>query len=340
MRTRPTVIPLLDLDPDLGRLLSDQRVAEARTELQVEVSVIRRGPWAVARLSDADGRHLGLLVLDGVLAREILLSDTISTELVGAGDLLCPWHEGDGADLLAHDVRWSALDDLRIAVLDSRFASRLGRFPEVNSVLLERLAARVQRMAVSQAISQLNGVDRRLLALFWHLAARWGRVTPDGVAVPLALSHRLLAELVGARRPTVTTAMTRLAERGELIHREDATWLLTGDPVGIPTERIARLVEHRRRLVPSEPSNGREPQATQTADHSLADGDELRERRAGRSDDSLTRQRSDELQLTPELRPATRARIEASAVKHRKAQVALRLVRPDSDDGADFPIGS
>lgn len=288
MTRRPTVIPLLDLDPDAGRLLPAECVAEARAELQVQVSVIRRGPWDAARLSRADWGNLGLLVLDGVLAREILLADTISTELVGAGDLLCPWHEPDGSALLAHDIRWSVLADLRVAVLDRRFASRLRRFPEVNSVLLQRMSARVQRVAISQAISQLNGVDRRLLALFWHLAARWGRVTPDGVAVPMALSHRLLAELVGARRPTVTTALTRLAERGELIHREDATWLLTGLPIGVPTAQVARLVDHRRRLVPIEPSNAPESQAAETADNSAADRYELRERRAGRPDDSLS----------------------------------------------------
>jgi hypothetical protein len=285
MKPRLTVIPLLDLDPDLGRPLPDERVARARADLQVRVGAVRRGPWDAAQLSDAVGGHLGLLVLDGVLAREILLADTISTELMGAGDLLCPWHEAGGWALLANDIRWTVLDDLRVAVLDRRFASRLSGFPEVNSLLLARMSARVERVAISQAISQLNGVDRRLLALFWHLAARWGRVTPDGVALPMALSHRLLAELVGARRPTVTTALTHLAERGELIHREDATWLLTDQPVGIPTAQVARLVEHRRRLVPSEPSNGRERPA---AAHSPAGADELRERRAARSGDPLT----------------------------------------------------
>jgi hypothetical protein len=107
--------------------------------------------------------------------------------------------------------------------------------------------------------------------------ARGGRLGPAGKRHPL--------ELVGARRPTVTTALTHLAERGELIHRDDATWLLTDQPVGIPTAQVARVIEHRRRAVPSEPSNGRKPQA---AVHSPADADELRERRAARSGDPLT----------------------------------------------------
>ena len=69
-------------------------------------------------------------------------------------------------------------------------------------MIVDRLSERAHRLAVTQAISQLNRVDRRLLALFWHLAERWGRVARDGIAVPLALSHRLIGEVVGARRPT------------------------------------------------------------------------------------------------------------------------------------------
>jgi hypothetical protein len=37
------------------------------------------------------------------------------------------------------------------------------------------MSARVEGVAVSRAISRLNGVDRRLLALFSHLVVRWGR---------------------------------------------------------------------------------------------------------------------------------------------------------------------
>src|SRR5262249_41075196 len=155
----------------------------------------------------AHPEHVGLLVLDGVLAREVLIADTVSTELLGTGDLVRPWRISEDAALLAIEVRWTALADVRLAVLDRRFAGRLVRFPEINAMLLDRLADRTQRIAVSQAISQLNGVDRRLLALFWHLAERWGRMTGQGVAIPMTLSHRVLAQLVGARRPTVSTAL-------------------------------------------------------------------------------------------------------------------------------------
>ena len=105
-------------------------------------------------------------------------------------------------------------------------------------MLIDRLTERAQRLAMTQAISQLNGVDRRLLALFWHLGERWGRVVRDGVAVPRRRCRTgVIAQLVGARRPTVSTALGTLAERGELVRREDGGWLLTGEPVGVPTRR-------------------------------------------------------------------------------------------------------
>jgi hypothetical protein len=96
--------------------------------------------------------------------------------------------------------------------------------------IIDRINERALRLAVTQAISQLNRVDRRLLALFWHLAERWGRMTGDGVALPMTLSHRMLGQLVGARRPTVSTALSELAERRELVRRPDGSWLLRGDP--------------------------------------------------------------------------------------------------------------
>jgi CRP-like cAMP-binding protein len=74
-------------------------------------------------------------------------------------------------------------------------------------------------------------VDVRLHMLFWHLAARWGRVRGDGVTVPLRLTHTVLADLVAARRPTVTTALSELGRQG-LVRSVDEGWLLAGEPPG------------------------------------------------------------------------------------------------------------
>jgi CRP-like cAMP-binding protein len=256
-RSHESRTPLLDLDPDLGRLLARERVAEARSALGVRVALIRRGPWDAPALATAQPGHLGLLLLEGVVARGVLLADTTSIELMGGGDVLRPWHRDDGASLSRHEIRWTALTDARLALLDRHFAARLPHFPEVNAVIVERLLDRTHRLALTQAISQVNGVDRRLVALFWHLAERWGRVTPNGIAVPLTLSHRELGQLVGARRPTISTALGELARRGELIRRADGSWLLSGEPSGVPTQEVRRIIDHRRRLLPApNASNG------------------------------------------------------------------------------------
>jgi CRP-like cAMP-binding protein len=68
------------------------------------------------------------------------------------------------------------------------------------------------------------------MLFFWHLADRWGTVNADGVTVPLPVTHDVLAQLVCAQRPTVTTALRRLNEAGFLRRRADKTWLLTACP--------------------------------------------------------------------------------------------------------------
>jgi hypothetical protein len=243
---------LLELDSDLGQLLEGERRAAAEAELVVRVHRLPVGEWDAARLAGASAQHVGLLVLDGMLAREVLMADTVSTELLGPGDVVRPWGLQEPVHLLQLDVRWSVLSASRVALLDRRIAAQLTRYPEINAVLLDRVNERAVRLATTQAISQLNRVERRLLAFFWHLAERWGRMSSDGVVVPLTLSHRMLGQLVGARRPTVSSALGTLADSGELVRRPDGTWLLTGEPIGVPAGSIQRLVPLRRRLLPEQ----------------------------------------------------------------------------------------
>ena len=240
--------PLLELDADLGAFVPTDRRRAAWRELSVEVHRLRPGPWAVGE-ARGGAPQLGVLLLSGVIAREVIVSDTVSTELLGPGDVVRPWTIGAQHVLLQRAVRWNALTESHVAVLDRRFGEALAGWPEVNAVLIDRIDERAQRLAVTQAICQLNRVDRRLLSLFWHLAERWGQMTTEGVAIPLTLSHRMLGQLVGARRPTVSVALAELAVRGELQRRDDAAWLLTGEPVGLPTEQAQRVVPIRRKLL-------------------------------------------------------------------------------------------
>ncbi len=69
-----------------------------------------------------------------------------------------------------------------------------------------------------------------MLATLWHLASNWGYVTRNGVCMPFRLTHQALGEIVGARRPSVTSAMRRLREDGRIVREARGGYILTGDP--------------------------------------------------------------------------------------------------------------
>ena len=120
------------------------------------------------------------------------------------------------------------LEPAQLALLDGRVAHRFARFPELTAQLVARTLERARTLAVNMAIVHQPRVDVRLHMLFWHLARRWGHVSSAGMIVPLRLTHSVLADLVAARRPTVSTSLADLAER-QLVRTVGEGWLLAGD---------------------------------------------------------------------------------------------------------------
>jgi CRP-like cAMP-binding protein len=234
-------VQLLEADPDLAHGLDPRRIREVSQRLFARSIEIPRGPWSPERLLARSGAHpIGLLLLDGLMVREAVVGDHPCAELLGPGDLLRAWEDSDAEMLLPRTVEWSALSPVRLAVIDQALAVRAAQWPEIFASLVERAARRAERLVVMQAIAHLTRVDDRLLALLWCLAERWGRVSPDGVVVALRLPHRTLAGMVGARRPSVTTALGQLMGRGLIERRPDGGWVLHGDPPE-PRTRPARV---------------------------------------------------------------------------------------------------
>jgi len=221
-------IQLLNADPELARDLDPRRAREAAVRLYARALDIPRGRWLPGTGLLEGSRPIGMLILHGLLVREATVGDHPAAELLGPGDVLRAWDDGDQDELLPRSIAWSALTHTRVAVVDHAFAVRAAQWPEVFAALLDRAARRAERLVVLQAIAHLTRVDDRLLALLWCLAERWGRVVPGGVLVSLRLSHRTLAGMVGARRPSVTTALGQLIARGELERRADGEWILRG----------------------------------------------------------------------------------------------------------------
>ena len=223
-------VHLLEADPDLARGLDPRRIREMSPRLVTRAMDIPRGTWTPQRILAGGSQPIGLLVLDGLLVREATVGDHPSAELLGPGDVMRTWEDHDDDVLLPRRVEWSALTHTRVAVIDHALAVRAAQWPEVFATFVERAARRAERLVIMQAIGHLKRVDDRLLALMWCLAERWGRVVPGGVLVNLRLPHRTLAGMVGARRPSVTTALGQLIARGEIARRASGGWLLCGRP--------------------------------------------------------------------------------------------------------------
>jgi CRP/FNR family cyclic AMP-dependent transcriptional regulator len=237
MSVQHATIALLDTEPELGEGLNPQEREAAGRVLTVPTRVLDPGPWDPGEAFAGVNPVVGLLIVDGIVTRDLVFAGRTTTELLGAGDLLRPWDDDDQFEALPFSVTWHVHVTARIAVLDTRVALAAGRWPPLARAIGARHVRRARTLSFQRAIAQLPRVEDRVLVLLWTLAERWGRVGPQGVRLPLALPHRTLATLVGARRPSVTTAVSGLTRAG-LVARVDDGWLLHGDPVEILAERL------------------------------------------------------------------------------------------------------
>ena len=218
-------VVLLDALPDLASGVPADELALARRCTRIPVTRAACGRWDPETIEDPT--LLGVVVLRGLLLREVFVGDRVRAELLGPGDVLRPWEQECFESLmLPYECTWTVLEDTAFGRLDERFGRIAARWPGITRRLMQRMAERSQRLALQLAIGELQGVDVRLRTLLWYFADRWGRVTPRGVVVPFTLTHETLGRLVGARRPSVTTALTSLARRGDVRRLEDGRWLL------------------------------------------------------------------------------------------------------------------
>lgn len=222
-------VSILRFDPDLAAGISAERLPEAERLCVARTVSVRRAPDLDPGVAlDADS-GFGLFVLSGALCRRITQEGRIGAELIGPGDLMRPSDPVTDISLLPLTCAWRVVTPARLALLDLGFARRAAFFPEVAIALNRRSLRRNARLATLLAALCQPRVESRLTMLFWHLADRFGKTCPDGrIRIPLPLTHGLLAEMVAARRPSVTTALARLREES-VAERDGDGWLLSAD---------------------------------------------------------------------------------------------------------------
>jgi CRP/FNR family cyclic AMP-dependent transcriptional regulator len=240
-------IRLLEQLPDLAADLENGQAATAYRALTLPA--IELGPGCCERgicetVPPVAGRPFGLLVVDGLLAREVRLADRTSTSLYGPGDLL-DLRTDEGSSLAA-GVRVVCPEVAVLALLDDRLLVAMREWPRMIPRLFAVAMRQLERADINAAIGRLERVEDRLLGFFWLLADRWGRRGPDGIAIEQPLTHEAIGHLIGARRPTVSLGLRALSDQRALYRRADGTWLLAPDS-------LSELVSADRSQAPALP---------------------------------------------------------------------------------------
>jgi CRP/FNR family transcriptional regulator, cyclic AMP receptor protein len=235
---------VLEEDPDLAQGMSPTAVRDAREHAIAPLVEVVVGEWdpgralAEVRASGGRGPH-GLVMLDGVFMRELTTGSAVGSVLVGAGDVI--WEPKiDDAEFVPRAARWTALTDVRLAVIDAGFLRRIAPWPQITLALLERAARQSEMLALQQTIGCQVRVEDRVLMLLLALAERWGRVLKAGIRLDLPITVTALAELVAAHRQSVSAAVARLGRQG-LIERSAHGWLVHGHA----PEELRRLATRR-----------------------------------------------------------------------------------------------
>jgi CRP/FNR family transcriptional regulator, cyclic AMP receptor protein len=213
------------------RWLESRTAAGVTREVVVDAALVPRGLWEPGELRAKDQPPpTALVVLDGYLIHTVSVHGRLGSELVGPGDVLCPWSADADLECLPRRERWRVLEPLELAVLDRRFEAIAARLPGVMSELIRRQGRQARALATHRALLQVPGLGNRLLLMLWCLAERWGRVLPDRRLLPLRLTHGTLAELVGAQRPSVTLALQELERAGRVSRDQRGGWIVAGAP--------------------------------------------------------------------------------------------------------------
>ncbi len=225
------LIEVLSRDPELAQGMSTTQQRAAQRDCVARLLRVSQKTLQPRQFAAGSSGGFGLLLLSGFLVRRVNQGGRFGAELLGPGDLLRPWRTVGYQASMPFEPAWTAVSDAELAILDDTFARLAAPYPAVAVQLVDRAMLRSRHLVINMAIVRQPRIDTRLHMLFWHLADRWGRTGSAGVTLNVPLTHGLLSDLVAARRPTVSSAISSLGREGKVL-RTDEGWLLPGRPPG------------------------------------------------------------------------------------------------------------
>ncbi len=182
----------------------------------VRTTELRPGGW----IPPVDPKT-AYVVADGAILSVLRVGRRAGAELLGQGDVLTADAPGE-----PFQASLRVLAPSRVAALDARAWSAVAADARLVGALHRSVCRRTTAATDRGVLLQLAGIEDRLGHLLPGLGERWGVMSPQGVVLPAFLSHSVLAMLAGVRRPSLTTALGRLVQRGDVQRLADRRWLL------------------------------------------------------------------------------------------------------------------
>jgi CRP/FNR family transcriptional regulator len=108
----------------------------------------------------------------------------------------------------------TAVDVTTIYVMSAEEFSFLLNHPKMNQVILRTLSDRCRDAWAQIEVLTFHNADARIRTAFYHLTKKRGVKTPEGTKIPMKLTHREIADIVGISRETATRVLSHLQEEG------------------------------------------------------------------------------------------------------------------------------
>jgi len=224
MRQAGATISLADVWPEIVGLMAPDDRQVVRDTLVVPAMYAKGGE--LGTLLATAPSAFDFVIVDGIVLKQTHYAGRDSLELLGPGDVLAPPLTPTRQAEVRATSTYQAHGRATLAVIEGYFRAAARRWPQLSDVLHDRLARQTHRASAHLAVLHIARAEDRIRALFSDLAERFGHVTPDGIKIDVDLTHDLIGQLIGSRRPTVTLALERLSVANELTKHHDGRWQL------------------------------------------------------------------------------------------------------------------
>ena len=204
MRKKPRMSTSLTLGATADLILRCLKVPGPRTKVRQGSTLYVQG----------DPSETIFLVVDGLVKISMVNSDAqeIIIDIVGAGALCGEGAVFDGLPRFSSATALSETEVIRLTRAELR--ERMAEDRELADLIMTRIALKQRQLAVRLQNVTTSSPETRISELFGYIVGN--SLGPRVDDVRIELTHEQIASLIGVSRVTVTRALRRLSESGQI----------------------------------------------------------------------------------------------------------------------------